>query len=76
MTVSLGIPSDAAALDGVRELERQRLRGLLRQRMFGQQAAPVRIGRFQIRRKLGEGAAGVVYAAFDPQMERQVALRV
>ncbi|MBK6578819.1 MAG: serine/threonine protein kinase [Sandaracinaceae bacterium] len=76
MTVSLGIPSDAAALDGVRELERQRLRGLLRQRMFGQQAAPVRIGRFQIRRKLGEGAAGVVYAAFDPQMERQVALKV
>jgi hypothetical protein len=40
MTVSLGIPSDAAALDGVRELERKRLRELLRQRMFGQQAAP------------------------------------
>jgi serine/threonine protein kinase len=76
MTVSLGIPSDPAALDGVRELERKRLRELLRQRMFGQQAAPVRIGRFQIRRKLGEGAAGVVYAAFDPRMERQVALKV
>lgn len=76
MTASLGLPSDPVALDGVRELERLRLRGVLRQRLFGAKTDPVRLGRFQIRRKLGEGAAGVVYAAFDPQMERHVALKV
>src|SRR5581483_9474741 len=34
------------------------------------------IGRFQIRTKLGAGAFGTVYRAFDPQMAREVALKV
>ncbi len=35
-----------------------------------------KIGRFLIRAKLGEGAFGSVYRAFDPQLEREVALKV
>lgn len=39
-------------------------------------AAAGRIGRFEIRARLGEGAFGTVYRAFDPELERDVALKV
>ncbi|MBY0232020.1 MAG: serine/threonine protein kinase, partial [Gemmataceae bacterium] len=37
---------------------------------------PERIGRFEVKRLLGEGAFGRVYEAFDPVMKRRVALKV
>lgn len=33
------------------------------------------IGRFEIRRELGRGAQSVVHLAWDPQLEREVALK-
>lgn len=38
--------------------------------------APRKIGRFEIRRWLGEGAFGNVYEAYDPQLDRAVAIKV
>jgi serine/threonine protein kinase len=36
---------------------------------------PARIGRYEIRAELGRGAMGVVYDAFDPSLERSIALK-
>src|SRR4051812_105789 len=37
---------------------------------------PERMGRFEIRARLGAGAFGCVYRAYDPHLEREVALKV
>jgi serine/threonine-protein kinase len=37
--------------------------------------SPVKLGKYELRRELGRGAMGVVYEAFDPSIERIVALK-
>src|SRR4051812_4322511 len=37
---------------------------------------PSAVGRYQIRGRLGAGAFGTVYRAFDPQLDREVALKM
>ena len=61
-----GRPSSHPAVS----LARQRVASAL----FGQ--PPPHLGRFQLLHKLGAGGMGVVHAAYDPELQRVVALKV
>lgn len=39
-------------------------------------SAPKRLGRYLIQNELGKGGFGVVYRGFDPELEREVAIKV
>jgi tetratricopeptide (TPR) repeat protein len=45
-------------------------------RLFGRAPDPVRFARYVLLERLGEGAAGLVYGAYDPTLERPVAIKL
>src|SRR5688572_537499 len=45
-------------------------------RLFGATASKVTIGRYEIVRRVGGGATGIVYEAVDPKLERRVAIKL
>lgn len=73
---TLASPADAARAEALRRFEERRVREELRARMFGASTGAVRVDRFEVRQRLGEGATGIVYAAFDPKLRREVALKL
>jgi tetratricopeptide (TPR) repeat protein len=63
----------AAAADGI---DTRRLAASLRARMFGAPSDPVRIDRYVIIDRLGAGAMGIVYRAYDADLDRKVAIKL
>ena len=51
-------------------------RQLLRQRMFPTETTPTAIGRYLVLDFVGAGAMGEVFAAYDPVLDRKVALKL
>jgi tetratricopeptide (TPR) repeat protein len=49
--------------------------GVVLERLTGR-GAPTRLGRYEIRRQLGAGGCGVVYRGWDPELLRDVAIKV
>ncbi|HWB74457.1 MAG TPA: serine/threonine-protein kinase [Nannocystaceae bacterium] len=52
------------------------VRNVIRRRVFGESIDPLRIGRFPILRRVGAGGMGVVYAAYDNELDRKVAIKL
>lgn len=48
----------------------------LERRLFDAPSEPIRLGRFTILDVLGRGAMGTVYRAYDPELDRRVAIKL
>ena len=57
-------------------LEAQRVHASLQSRMFGAETPAAKIDRYIVIGRVGAGGMGVVYAAYDPDLDRKVAIKV
>lgn len=56
-------------------IDRARVLRRLLLELVGRTTSPVYVGRYELREWLGQGASGTVWSAFDPLMQRTVAIK-
>ncbi|MEO0322349.1 MAG: serine/threonine-protein kinase [Myxococcota bacterium] len=58
------------------DLERDAARRAVRRGLFHDAGPPLRLGRYELRQSLGAGGMGTVFEAWDPELARDVAVKV
>ncbi len=61
---------------GSRDIEDEQIDAHVVPALFAEPPTPVRIGRYIVLGRLGQGSMGVVYSAFDEKLDRKVAIKV
>ncbi|MFV8749609.1 WD40 repeat domain-containing serine/threonine protein kinase [Nannocystaceae bacterium ST9] len=59
-----------------RGIETRRQKAMIAAALFDEAPTPIKIGRFTIVRELGAGGMGVVYVAYDEQLDRRIAVKL
>lgn len=59
-----------------RRVERHNVLRELQSRLFGRARRQIVLGRYIVREQVGSGGFGAVYRAFDPSLERDVAIKI
>lgn len=66
-------PSPAIAFSPV---EKARVRAVALSRLTGRPPKPTTVGRYRLLERIGHGASGIVYRAYDPALRRELALKL
>ncbi|MBK6918242.1 MAG: serine/threonine protein kinase [Deltaproteobacteria bacterium] len=74
---AFGLPAVAAAPEGAAaDVDRQLVRARAHEILFAEPPPTIRVGRYVVLDRLGAGGMGVVYSAYDPALDRKVAVKV
>ncbi|MCA9705344.1 MAG: serine/threonine protein kinase [Myxococcales bacterium] len=72
----VALPGSPPVESPASQLDRSMVRAAARARLFPRQRIPQRLGRYLVLEALGAGASGKVYAAYDPKLDRKVAIKL